>query len=230
MYNASPEPYTPIRSFSNSTIRSPVAVSPTTPAIDEKMSSFSVISTVPSLPVIARTRSSIDGGSTVGHGNGYPQRPPLIYTQSMPTHIGYDSRPNSPDDDISVPKQNFRALVTNVIQQNREAQAAAPAADHAKDNLTAMPAGLAKARQNTNPMHPFTMPPRRGQTLEAQSSQHKKPRLAAIVPALRTLSTTETLNEHTALVRHLQFSPNGEFCEYHLHVATAYFIGIRTER
>lgn len=36
-------------------------------------------------------------------------------------------------------------------------------------------------------------------------------RLAVLVPRLKSLETTQDLAAHTALVRHLQFSPNGKF-------------------
>jgi hypothetical protein len=50
-------------------------------------------------------------------------------------------------------------------------------------------------------------------SFDSVPAKRRGSRLATIVPALRALSTTQYLNEHTALVRHLQFSTNGEFCE-----------------
>ena len=36
-------------------------------------------------------------------------------------------------------------------------------------------------------------------------------RVASLIPTLKSLATTQNFQPHSALVRHLQFSPNGEF-------------------
>lgn len=233
--SASPEPMSPVpaRSYSNSTIRSPISVgshsiNPSTPTINE---------------LGAFARASLDGYNNTPATparwrppNDFPlvQRPPLAHANTYP-----ESRPTSPSEsmieDESTGRRNFRALATKVIVHNRTAQASKAnmaniaASVHAssggtppesasptgawKDSFTAMPAGVSKSRASTaGTLHPFGMP-RKSPSEAVVAHQKKMPRLASIVPSLRSLSTRETLNEHTALVRHLQFSPDGQFCE-----------------
>ena len=72
----------------------------------------------------------------------------------------------------------------------------------------------------------FNMPssPRRQRTMSSDGSRGvrkvtdfppevimKASRVAALVPRLKSLETTQDLAAHQALVRHLQFSPNGNF-------------------
>jgi len=201
IFNTSPEPIFPqIRSISASTIRSPV----TTPATSE-LNAFQQRS-MDSVTSSARWRSGTDPA--------LPQKPPLAHSNTYPVNI----RPDSPEsqDVVSSAKKNFRAIAKKVIVQNRTTQAmAASVVGGRKDSLTSMPPGVARARtqSNNHPLHPFSIP-RRGSASEGVTVQPRKtPRLAHIVPSLRALQTRETLNEHTALVRHLQFSPDGEFCE-----------------
>lgn len=233
--SASPEPMSPVpaRSFSNSTIRSPIStgthsMNPTTPTINELGSyargSIDSYNNTPSTPVRWRPASDFP----------LPQRPPLAHANTYP-----ESRPISPNGSLteeeSAARRNFRALATKVIVSNRTAQASKAnmaniaASVHAssggtppdsasptatvKDAFTAMPAGVSKSRASTTgPLHPFGVP-RKNPSEAVVAHQKKIPRLASIVPSLRSLSTRETLNEHTALVRHLQFSPDGQFCQ-----------------
>ncbi|KAG8941116.1 hypothetical protein FRC03_004846 [Tulasnella sp. 419] len=51
----------------------------------------------------------------------------------------------------------------------------------------------------------------RHDTLEARFSQLRPSRFVAITSALKKLSTSQLLTEHQALVRHLQFSPDGKY-------------------
>lgn len=202
IFSASPEPMSPqVRSFSASTIRSPLTVTHTS-ATDE-LSAFQHGS-MDSVSTPTRWRSGTDPG--------LPQRPPLAHANTFP--IGTNDSPE-PQETVSAAKQNFRAIAKKVIVQNRTTQAvAASVTGGRKDSLTSMPPGVSRARSQTrHPLHPFSVP-RRGSASETAIAQHRKPpRLAHIVPSLRSLQTRETLYEHTALVRHLQFSPDGEFCE-----------------
>jgi hypothetical protein len=49
-------------------------------------------------------------------------------------------------------------------------------------------------------------------------------RVAALVPKLRGLTLTQDLDAHQALVRHLEFSPNGKF------LATSRFVFLHSNR
>ena len=201
IFNTSPEPISsPIRSISASTIRSPIAMA-STPAINE-LNAFQHGS-MDSVSGPARWRSGTDPG--------FPQRPHMAHANTFPVNR---SGSLESQEIMSPGRQNFRALAKKVIVQNRTTQAvAASVVSTRKDSLTSMPPGVSRARSQSNhPLHPFSIP-RRGSTSEAVTVQHRKsPRLAHIIPSLRSLQTRETLNEHTALVRHLQFSPDGEFC------------------
>lgn len=50
-----------------------------------------------------------------------------------------------------------------------------------------------------------------GKTTDILPGMMKASRVAALVPKLKSLETTQDLAAHQALVRHLQFSPNGQF-------------------
>ena len=54
---------------------------------------------------------------------------------------------------------------------------------------------------------------------EATPGMLRSSRVTSLVPKLRSLETTQDLAGHVALVRHLQFSPDGNF------LATARFVG-----
>ena len=62
----------------------------------------------------------------------------------------------------------------------------------------------------------------RGQVTQSMPVQGA--RVAGLVPKLRGLVPTQVLEEHQALVRHLQFSPNGKF------LATSRFVFLRSCR
>ena len=62
----------------------------------------------------------------------------------------------------------------------------------------------------------------RGQATQPMPAQIV--RVAGLVPKLRGLVPTQVLEEHQALVRHLQFSPNGKF------LATSRFVFLRSGR
>ncbi|TCD66908.1 hypothetical protein EIP91_000747 [Steccherinum ochraceum] len=73
--------------------------------------------------------------------------------------------------------------------------------------------------RSANAASAFT--PQRQRTMSSEASKArrateppallKSSRVAALVPKLRALETTQDLAAHSALVRHLQFSPNGKF-------------------
>jgi hypothetical protein len=62
----------------------------------------------------------------------------------------------------------------------------------------------------------------RGQTTQSMPGQSS--RVTGLVPKLRGLMPTQVLEAHQALVRHLQFSPNGKF------LATSRFVFLRSGR
>lgn len=51
----------------------------------------------------------------------------------------------------------------------------------------------------------------RGQSISDTMMQSRGSRVAALIPKLKSLETTQELAAHQALVRHLQFSPDGKF-------------------
>lgn len=59
---------------------------------------------------------------------------------------------------------------------------------------------------------------------EAQPVPVHSSRVAALVPKLRGLTLTQDLDAHQALVRHLEFSPNGKF------LATSRFVFLHSNR
>ena len=74
----------------------------------------------------------------------------------------------------------------------------------------------------TSPSSPFTSPTRKRTSSTTfialtpkseigRTTSFRRSKIAAVIPKLKSLAVTQDLPAHSALVRHLQFSPNGKF-------------------
>jgi WD repeat-containing protein 26 len=90
-------------------------------------------------------------------------------------------------------------------------------------NVIKMQRATAPFSQLTRSLSPTLLPDGiRGQATQPMPMQGS--RVAGLVPKLRGLMPTQVLEAHQALVRHLQFSPNGKF------LATSRFVFFQVER
>lgn len=112
---------------------------------------------------------------------------------------GMTSTPTSP----SPPRVRFVQTVRNVIRMQQASSSYSQFSRSLTPTLLT-PDGM--HRKDTQPM-------------PVQSS-----RVASLVPKLRGLTLTQDLDAHQALVRHLQFSPNGKF------LATSRFVSYSSSR
>lgn len=175
--STSPEPSLHhARTLSISTVRTPVAMTPGTPSIDEH-----------------QAFASID-------------------EKIMSEKDRQNSRDLSVANAVSVaaapPGSKFKALANKVIHINRSipfGQAGGNSSPTPSEPNSPLSPHTPHFGHHHHPSHHH----RRHESFE--KPQRRPSRLATIVPALRALTTTQYLTEHTALVRHLQFSPNGEF-------------------
>lgn len=96
-------------------------------------------------------------------------------------------------------RRRFASAIRTVITANR---------------ATNTPAGLGVPRKPrtkvVGPDEEMVPEGERGRSRSGNSTPRVS-RVATLVPALKSLQPTELFQPHTALVRHLQFSPNGEF-------------------
>lgn len=93
-------------------------------------------------------------------------------------------------------KRRFATVVRNVMLSNRALGGYSPVS----------PLGGAPRKQRVN----SSSGGREHEELVSAPSARVS-RVASLIPALKSLQPTQLFQPHTALVRHLQFSPNGEF-------------------
>ncbi|KAF8317735.1 WD40 repeat-like protein [Clavulina sp. PMI_390] len=178
---ASSEPISPV---------SPIALAPmpstSSPMIRAPLSTFS-----PANPTIQERGS-------VAH---------LVQTHSQWRSGSYSSLPGTPQGPLAQ---------SNALQTSSAPQETPTAMSHPVDVPTASGTSnlvLAVSRSGRGILG--GVPPVLHQSDEGEDSSGQRPgkhsRWFSIVPSLRSLQTRETLNEHTALVRDLQFSPDGQF-------------------
>lgn len=107
--------------------------------------------------------------------------------------------PESEEPTESTGLRNFRSLVATVMRLNRSLPPGLPRSATGLGSI-APSSGNGNASSTTR---------RRRETLE--NAPRRPSHLAITIPALRGLMTTQYLNEHSALVRHLEFSPSGKY-------------------
>ncbi|CAG8736282.1 17569_t:CDS:2, partial [Acaulospora colombiana] len=129
-----------------------------------------------------------------------------------PSHLGAPSEPNAsttntgegattaaaPGEGLAKLRgaNRFRQLAWKVVEKEREQTPSRGNTAMSQARATTILSDAAK-RRDTN----------EGKGTEAQI---KPGRLTALRPSLKRLQVTHTILDHTALVRHLQFSPNGK--------------------
>ncbi len=222
-----------MRSVSSSSIRSPVAVSPRTESISEvdtlKLKEKAPVPASPAPTNVVFFEKDITNSPTSLSSS--PFNDPG--TSSSVNNNNTETLPSSPPPPAL---GRFKALVHKVVQLNRGI-GFGPLGLGLNPNYPAAifesPSSMMTRKHSAGsstlaatggfPHHPIasTSSHRKLDLLEAfrqshhhQQQQKKAPRLAVIVPALKALTATQILTEHGALVRHLQFSPNGEYCEF----------------
>ncbi len=104
--------------------------------------------------------------------------------------------PASPVVGVSPPKARLRNLVRSVIMLNTASNAASAF------NAVAKPSRKRTMSSENS---------RNGRPAEIAPGLLRSSRVAALVPKLKRMEATQDLAAHQALVRHLQFSPNGKF-------------------
>ena len=161
------------RTLSISSVRSPVAVAPSTPSIDE-------------IAAMNDTKT--------------------VLNTSLPVDRDGEFRSTS-----NSPGHKFKAVAQKVVRLNRGLPLGPVLAPGPL--FAASPPGSPTVSQEV-PGSPSSFNNLRLDSVDSIKTKFRPSRLTTIVPALRALRTTQYLSEHTALVRHLQFSPNGEFCAY----------------
>lgn len=83
---------------------------------------------------------------------------------------------------------------------------------------------MQQATQFTRSLSPALLMPDGTRRQDTLPMPMQASRVAGLVPKLRGLMPTQVLEAHQALVRHLQFSPNGKF------LATSRLVSLRTSR
>lgn len=91
-------------------------------------------------------------------------------------------------------------------------------------NVVKMQRGMAPFSQPTRSLSPTLLASDGILRQVTQPMPVQSSRVAGLVPKLRGLMPTQVLEAHQALVRHLQFSPNGKF------LATSRFVFLRSRR
>ena len=119
-------------------------------------------------------------------------------TESNTLEVGEGGRPSTSDagsgtESAAPGRMRLKQAVKSVMMLARTANAAAAFSPGPQRQRTISSDGTRSRRQ--------TEPP----------ALLKSSRVAALVPRLKSLETTQDLAAHSALVRHLQFSPNGKF-------------------
>ncbi|KAF8342880.1 uncharacterized protein EI90DRAFT_2964705 [Cantharellus anzutake] len=193
--------YATPQSLSSASIRTPVAVSPRTESISE-IKPLEIKEKPPASP----PPTSIVFSSETSAGTPSPASP-----SQAQNNLEASRAPSQP----SAGRGRFKALVNKVVLMNRGVGFGPFTLQPSRPITSETPAAtLTSGRKHSSSNHHPSMSYRRQDSVEAQRhSQSKRPpsRLAAIVPALKALTTTQYLSEHSALVRHLQFSPSGEY-------------------
>ena len=122
--------------------------------------------------------------TSAGHGESKSPASPSTIDFSIPEKGGPVSAPASPG------RGRFANAVRSVMM------------------MRAASGGLASPHRKRTMSSSMILPDRRKETMHAPL---KRSRVAALVPQLQKLATTQDLPAHQALVRHLQFSPDGKF-------------------
>lgn len=106
-------------------------------------------------------------------------------------------------------RARFKGVVRNVMRMQQTAGGNSPTVGTAVG--LAVGALSSAIRQRTASSSAFTSGMDPGIRDEQVTSSVRVSRVATLMPALKAMQPMQLLQQHSALVRHLQFSPNGEF-------------------
>ncbi|KAG1748304.1 quinon protein alcohol dehydrogenase-like superfamily [Suillus paluster] len=126
------------------------------------------------------------------HNMTYPLEPPPPLSsirQSMDSHSQFSAEGSS-HPNLELPTTTFSSMSNSPITP--------------RDRLTSAIRSVMMLQSATSsPSNPFSSPARKRTTSGSK--------VASLIPKLKSLEATQDLTAHSALVRHLQFSPNGKF-------------------
>lgn len=153
--------------------------------------------------------------------------PPMIHTSPLGWVMQYPEPHNSRMSEESetsrraIARQRFRGAVRSIIMM-QQTQAERSQMEQNQTEQTLLRPGLPPRspsfdRNSTNGMSPTRFSSFGLSTLRG-------PRAPILIPKLRSLEPVQDLSVHSALVRHLQFSPSGKYLATSRCVMAAFFV------
>jgi hypothetical protein len=167
---------------------------------------------VPSVAVFTTTGIEQDDNLTAGesvHALKHDALPPLSPIRQSTDSQSHFSADGSPSPNAESPT-TFNSILNSPVTP--------------RDRLTNAIRSVMMLQSATSPSNPFVSPARKRTTSSALSNLDilrgkseigvttlRGSKVTAVIPKLKSLEVTQDLAAHSALVRHLQFSPNGKF-------------------